>query len=647
MTPFTVDVRGQLAPHDQQEWLLTNGTGAFADGTVVGMNTRRYHGLLVAATVPPVGRVVTVNRVAEILTLDGDEPSPHELSINTFANSVIHPHGEQYLTRFALEDDARWGYVVDGVRVDKNVQLLWGQQAAAVRYTVYAGTAANGLGRQFKLAVRPFLGLRDFHALRRVGQAFSIAPAEQRVTVTDGHNSVTITGDGATFAESADWWFGHVYPIETERGQDDTEDLFTPGTFTLQGRGRGTFTLWIALDPSATFTTYDAELARRPPAPMPPKPTSRTVNQLSHAAADFVVARKSPDGSPGTTIMAGYPWFSDWGRDTMISLPGLMLVTKRFAEARRVLSVFAQYVDGGMIPNRFDDYTDAPEYNTVDASLWFVHAAFEYARLSGDDDALAEVLMPACRKIIDGYRAGTRYHIGMDPADGLIHQGDPDTQLTWMDAKTGGVVFTPRQGKPVEINALWYHALLLMREDDLAAQVAQSFRAQFWLGDDQGLADVIHLNQPDRRVRPNQIFAVSLPHSPLTPDQQRAVVSVVQRDLLTPMGLRTLAPSDPNYRGRYTGDQFHRDGAYHNGTVWPWLIGPFLDAYLKVNDRSPAAVAQAKAWLKPLAKHFADEGCLGQIAEIFDGDEPRRSVGCYAQAWSVAEVLRLAVQVGL
>ena len=644
MTPITVDPRGQLHPFDQQEWLLTNGTGAFANGTVVGMNTRRYHGLLVAATVPPVGRVVAVNQLAETLTLDGDQA--HELSVNTFANGLIHPQGQQYLTRFAIGDDARWGYVVDGCRVDKQVQLCWGRQAAAVRYTVYAGTAANGVGRPFKLSVRPFAGLRDFHALRHAGTPPAVTAGPRRVTLADGSNTVTITADAGTYAAAPDWWYGFVYPVETERGQDDAEDLFTPGEFVIEGRGRGTVTLWVTLDPGATPGDYDQELARRPAVPMPPRPTSANVNRLSRAAADFVVARASPDYSPGTTVMAGYPWFSDWGRDTMISLPGLLLVTRRFAEAKQVLGVFAQYVDGGMIPNRFDDYTGQPEYNTVDASLWFVHAAFEYARLSGDDETLQAVLLPACRKIIDGYRAGTRYHIKMDPADGLIHQGDADTQLTWMDAKTGNVCFTPRQGKPVEIQALWYHALVLMREDALAAQVAASVQQQFYLGDDAGLADVVDGGKQDKQIRPNQVFAVSLPNSPLTPVQQRAVVAVVQRELLTPVGLRTLAAGDPGYKGRYTGDPFHRDGAYHNGTVWPWLLGPFLDAYLRVNDRSVVSVTQAKQWLKPLLAHFADQGCLGQMAEIFDGDEPRRPVGCYAQAWSIAEVLRVAVSIG-
>ncbi len=547
MTPFTVDVRGQLTPFDRQEWLLTNGTGAFAGGTVVGMNTRRYHALLCAATVPPVGRIVTVNRLAETLTLDGQA---HELSVNTFNDGLIHPRGEQYLARFALGDDARWGYVVEGVRVDKQVQLLWGRQAAAVRYTVYAGTSPDGRGRPFTLAVRPFVSLRDYHALRHAGRPFAVAAdADGRVTVSDADRTVTLGADAGTYADGPDWWYGHVYPVETERGQDDHEDLFTPGTFTLDGRGRGTFTIHVSLQADADFAGYDQELARRPAPPMPPKPTTKVVNRLCRAAADFVVARRSPDGTPGTTVIAGYPWFSDWGRDTMISLPGLLLTTRRFAEAKQVLSVFAQYVDGGMIPNRFDDYTGKPEYNTVDASLWFVHAAFEYARLSGDDDTLAHVLMPACRKVIDGYRGGTRYRIGMDPADGLIHQGDADTQLTWMDAKTNDVVFTPRQGKPVEIQALWHHALVLMREDELAARVAASFRQQFWLGETAGLADVVNGGVPDRSVRPNQIFAVSLPNSPLTTHQQVAVVAVVQRDLLTPVGLRTLAGVRPRVQG--------------------------------------------------------------------------------------------------
>jgi predicted glycogen debranching enzyme len=373
---------------------------------------------------------------------------------------------------------------------------------------------------------------------------------------------------------------------------------------------------------------------------------SPTMRRLFRAAADFIVLRNRPDGKAGTTILAGYPWFSDWGRDSMISLPGLLLVTGRFTEACQVLSVFAQYVSEGMIPNKFDDYTNEPSYNTVDASLWFVNACFEYLAYTGDRKTFEQALLPACREIYRGYRQGTRYHIRMDEADGLIVQGDATTQLTWMDAKMGETVFTPRQGKPVEINALWYNALRLLGEDELAERVQRSFQRAFYLSPFRGLADVVtgspNAYARDTSIRPNQVFAASLLHSPLTREQQSAVVEVVRRELLTPYGLRTLARGDSRYQGRYTGNQWYRDGAYHNGTVWPWLIGGFLEAYLKVNEFSAEATTRARAWLMPLIEQMNDRGCIGQLPELFDGDDPQRPVGAPAQAWSVAEVLRIA-----
>jgi len=283
----------------------------------------------------------------------------------------------------------------------------------------------------------------------------------------------------------------------------------------------------------------------------------------------------------------------------------------------------------------------------VDASLWFIHAAFEYRRTSGDAEGFEKILLPACKAIIEGYRDGTRFNIHMDPADGLITQGDMHTQLTWMDAKTDGICFTPRQGKPVEINALWYHALVLMGMSDMAKRAGESFVRLFWISPFRGLADVVEGNRRDASIRPNQIFAASLPNSPLSEAQQSAVVEVVRRELLTPMGLRTLSRSDPNFKGKYSGPQVQRDAAYHNGTVWAWLIGPFLEAYLKVNKKSAEAVSQAKQWLEPLILHMSDQGAIGQIAEIFEGDEPHRPVGCPAQAWSVAEVLRIASELGM
>jgi glycogen debranching enzyme len=645
MSLFNIETNRNFAPHNQQEWLITNGLGGYAASTVLGMNTRRYHGLLIAAMNPPVGRVMTVNRIGEMLCLDGNNDRLLELGINTFRGS-LHPRGDQYLTKFELGDDARWEYEVQGVWVVKELQLQWMANITAVRYTIDPGVNANGDGRAFKLMLQPFASLRDFHWLREAGSAhFRVQSSDRSVTIGEGPNEVTICADAGKFTEEPNWWYGHVYPVDGERGQGDQEDLFTPGIFVVEGNSKLTITLWMGIPPfkPGNFPGIWAGGEKRPAIAA----KSPTIQKLMRAANDFVVFRKSPDGKPGTSVIAGYPWFSDWGRDTMISLPGLLLETGRFEQAKQVLCVFAQYVSQGMIPNVFGDNDSHPEYNTVDASLWFIHAAFEYLDKSSDAGTFEKFLHPACVKIIEGYRNGTRYHIHMDPADSLISQGDPQTQLTWMDARCNGVTFTPRQGKPVEINALWYHALVLMGMKDLAAKVKASFQKAFWVSIAQGLADVVDGDHRDLSIRPNQIFAVSLPNSPLTSQQQAAVVDLVQRELLTPMGLRTLSRNDPGYRGYYTGDQFNRDGAYHNGTVWPWLIGGFLEAYLKVNNRSAASIVQVKQWLAPLLDHMETQGAIGQIAEICDGEAPHRSVGCPAQAWSVAEVLRIAVMVGM
>lgn len=657
---YSLDTHGELEPHVHQEWLLTNGLGGFASSTVVGCNTRRYHGVLVAATLPPVGRVMVLNRIGEILKFDGDERML-EFSINQFSEG-FHPRGDRYLRRFELEDTARWEYDVEGVRVVKELQLLWMKNVAAVRYTVEPPR-----GRKMELSLLPFVSLRDFHGIRRAGGArFDVSAGARQIEVSShgDRHSTRVWSEEARFVPADDWWYGHKYPIETDRGLDDTEDLFTPGRFVVDVVGRTTITVWTAAEPGPC--DWDAELTRRREATAAAMPgpgrgaaaPSAVVKKLARAANDFIVSRRTPDGADGTSVIAGYPWFADWGRDTFISLPGLLLTTGRFAQARQVLTVFARYVSDGMIPNRFDDYNNEPHYNTVDASLWFVHAAHEYVRLSSDRETYESVLLPACRQIIDGYRYGTRFGIRMDERDALITQGDEHTQLTWMDAKCGGVAFTPRQGKPVEINALWYNALRLMGENDLAERVRASFTPAFWISPFRGLADVVSDAGPagsgskvsyhrDHSLRPNQIFAASLPHSPLSVDQQHAVVEVVRRELLTPVGLRTLSRADAKYVPKYCGPQPARDAAYHNGAIWPWLIGGFLEAYLRVHDRSEAAQEQAREWLGPLVRHMDDTGSIGQISEIFEADEPHRPVGCPAQAWSVAEVLRMAVELGM
>jgi predicted glycogen debranching enzyme len=638
MPLYSIETYGELRPHLQEEWLLTNGIGAFASGTIVGCNARRYHGLLCAALLPPVGRFMMLNRVGEILKIRG-KSVPFELSINQYADK-FHPRGDRYLRRFDLEIElARWEYEVEGVRISKEIQLAWGKNATGIRYTIDPGK------NQLEFSVLPFVRMMDFHALRREKADFIESHGQRKCSVGLGPNTLTIAADAGYFEPEPDWWYGQTYAIETERGLDDREDLYKPGRFTVEVSKTTAITFWAGAEPMEQLD-WETELRRRRDTEKSDPKSSPTMRRLLHAANDFIVARKTPDGQPGHTIIAGYPWFADWGRDTMISLPGLLLHPGRFDEARQVLSVFAKYISEGMIPNRFDDYTNQPSYNTVDASLWFIHAAFEYLRLSKDAQTFEKIFRPACNSIIKGYTQGTRYNIGVDPADGLVRQGDANTQLTWMDAKWNNICFTPRQGKPVEINALWYHALRLTGDNTRADRVAESFRKTFWISPFRGLADVVDGSRRDLAIRPNQIFAVSLPNSPLDRQQQQAVVEVVRRELLTPYGLRTLSRGDPGYRGRYAGPPKDRDGAYHNGAVWPWLIGGFLDAFLKVNDRADWAVDQSRRWLQPLFEHM-QRGCIGQISEIFEADEPHRRVGACAQAWSVAEVLRLAMEVGL
>jgi predicted glycogen debranching enzyme len=638
MPLYSIETQGQFEPFLAREWLLTNGTGSFAASTVVGCNTRRYHGLLVSATNPPVGRMMVLNRIGELI----QRPSQPmvELSVNQFPDR-FHPRGDRYLRRFELGDSATFHYDADGTKVTKEVLLLWQRNTVAVRYHVEPPDF-----KPLQFILIPFLAMRDFHALRAVATArFDVTHGRYSAYVKEKGVTATIRVDKGSFVPQQDWWFGHVYAVEAERGQDFAEDLYTPGRFVIEVTEPTTFTIWASTEPQEAVESidFDAELKRRAEANIAAPSPTRAIVRLTKAASDFVVSRKAPDGTSGETIIAGYPWFADWGRDTMISLPGLLLTTRRFREAARILSLYAQFVSEGMIPNVFDDYTSEPKYNTVDASLWYIHAAHEYARLSKDSETFERILKPACRRIIEGYSRGTRYGIRMDE-DGLITQGDATTQLTWMDAKIGDVVFTPRQGKPVEINALWFHALKLLGEESLASKVQESFRKQFWISPFRGLADVVNGEQRDTKIRPNQIFAVSLANSPLTHEQQVAVVEVVRRELLTPVGLRTLAASDPSYVATYRGDQFTRDRAYHNGAIWPWLIGGFLSAYLKVNENSPAAREQAKQWLEPLVDQMEVAGCVGSIAEIYEAQPPHRPVGCFAQAWSVAEVLRLAAE---
>ena len=649
---FDIETYGELMPSLRREWLLTNGLGGYASGTVADVNTRRYHGTLVAATSPPVGRIVAVSRWAATLVVDGQR---FELWGGNFRTGLA-GEGPGLLRRFALRDDvARWTFEAAGGEIQKEIFVAWRRNASATTFRLSAELCREGVS----LELTPFLALRGFHNLQNTGHAhFDVRAEEADVLVKHRDMAVWLapasTDDGeATFERSPDWWYAHTYPMETARGLDDREDLFTPGRFTFKPADTGgdaAITVWANLDERPTLD-LEAEKARRAEQPVPAIAPSIAQRRLQRAARDFVVQRPRPDGMPGTTVIAGYPWSSDWGRATFISLPGLLLSTGRHHVAGQVLVTFAHYLSEGMLPSRFDESGNEPAYATADASLWFVHAAFAYLRATRDQDTFDAVIRPACEQVVEAFDAGTRFNIGVDPADGLVQAGDDSVALTWMDAVADDRPVTPRNGKAVEINALWYNALQLLGYSDRAATVAASYCDAFRLKNGRGLADVVQGGPDDydrdERVRPNQVFAVSLRHSPLPEDAQREVVDVLRNRLLSPYGLRTLDPSDPLYRSRYTGTPRERALARHNGVVWPWLIGPFLDAHLRVHGRNAESVRRARKWLSPLLAGVESHGCVGSLGEMLDPEFPHRPGGCFAQAWSVAEVLRLATDLDL
>ncbi len=639
-------VLGDLGALSSREWLETNGLGGFASSTIAGLHTRRYHGLLVAALQPPVARSVLLSKLDETLVIDGRR---HELSANQYPGAV-HPQGFRYLTGFRLDPFPVFTYDVEGVVVEKSVWMIHGRNATVVEFA-FAGVPA---GAAVRLELRPLIACRDVHSLTQENSAL-----DGTVEVTEGHATVRpyeglpplcLSHDADDVLTDGFWYRQFEYARERERGLDCVEDLFNPLTLTYNIEGRTRLAVVASTGTEKVVNVAHLrrrEIARRAEMVAAAPDGDPAARALLAAADQFVVARDE-----GRTVMAGYHWFSDWGRDTMIALPGLTLTTGRFDVARDILLAFLRYLDQGMIPNRFPDAGDAPEYNTVDGTLWFVEAVRAFLAVTGDHPFVRERLYPALVDILEWHERGTRFGIRMDD-DGLLLAGDADTQLTWMDAKIGDWAVTPRHGKPVEIQALWYNALRSVgafateygdtvrarRLRTTAARARRHFAQAFWNSEAGCLFDVVKGGDRDPSIRPNQIIAVSLPFMMLTQAQARDVVGTVERELLTPYGLRTLAPGDPRYQGRYEGDGATRDARYHQGAAWPWLMGPFITAYLKVHRRSAAGRRRAEAWLGPLRAHLAEAG-LGQMSELFDGDPPHAPRGCIAQAWSVAEMLR-------
>ena len=650
---FGREICGDLVAAESREWLVTNGIGGYASGTVAGSQTRRYHGVLIAALQPPVGRTQLVSTIDEIVHYAGADFS---LATHRWASGAVDPQGFLLLEDFHLEGSTPvWTYALADALVEKRVWMRQGENTTFIQYTLVRGSAA------LEMELKALVNYRDFHSLTHAGDwRMQIEPVEHGVKVLalDGARPFYLKSSTATCQPRHDWYLGCFLGEETARGLDDREDRLFAALFRAKLEAGSSITL-VATTEAAASLDIETARAERPnyevklfhdwqaknEALVEEAPT--WLWQLILAADQFIVKRSLPEEPDGRSIIAGYHWFGDWGRDTMIALPGLTLATGRTSVARQILLAFSRYVDGGMLPNNFPDVGGQPEYNTVDAALWYIESVRQYFEATQDAVTLQK-LFPVLAAMIEAHIAGTRYSIHADPADGLLYAGGPGVQLTWMDAKIGDWVVTPRTGKPVEINALWINALetiaglarLLAKPgndyEKLAAQAKKSF-PRFWNPARNCCWDVI--DSPgignDASLRPNQILAVSLPVSPLTSEQQKAVVDVCARHLLTSHGLRSLAPGEAGYAGHYGGSPRDRDAAYHQGTVWGWLLGPFALAHYRIYRDREAALR----FLEPLGRQIYASG-LGTLSEIFDGDAPFTPRGCIAQAWTVAEVLR-------
>jgi predicted glycogen debranching enzyme len=645
------EICGNLAVAESREWLCSNGIGGFASGTVAGLLTRRYHGLLVAALQPPLGRTVLVAKLDETVEYDG---IVRPLATNRWADGTVDPAGYRRIEQFCLEGTSpTWTYACADALIEKQI---WMEPGANTTYVRYRLLRARG---PVTLAVKALVNYRDYHSTTR-GPGWQMrverVPGGVRVTAFDGARPFVLLSKGSEVEPAHAWYEGFELAAERERGLDSREDHLAAGIFRaiLQPGAAATFVLSAEAAP-----LLDGEAARQRRrqhedtllsdwrrAARAAGQAPAWIEQLVLAADQFVVRRPLRDDPDGMSVIAGYHWFGDWGRDTMISLPGLLIATGRFAAARRILTTFARFVDQGMLPNRFPDAGEVPEYNTVDATLWYVEAIRAY-HAATDDELLLTELFPVLEEIVRWHRKGTRYGIAEDPSDGLLRSGEAGVQLTWMDAKIGDWVVTPRTGKAVEINALWYNALRSMAGfarrlgrpagawDMLADHVQAGFQ-RFWNAAAGYCFDVVDgPDGNDDSLRCNQILAVSLPDSPLSSERQRRVVDACARHLLTSFGLRSLAPGHPQYQGRYGGGPRERDAGYHQGPVWGWFLGPFALAHFRVYKDAEAA----RGFLQPFAHHLTDYG-LGSIAEIFDGDPPFAPRGCIAQAWSVSETLR-------
>jgi predicted glycogen debranching enzyme len=638
----------------RNEWLETNGMGGYASSTILHCNTRKYHGLLVAALAEPAGRFTLLSKFEEtLITRKGEIP----LSCNLYPG-VIHPDGYRHLYEFRIEEGPVSIYQAGDYTLSKSILMIQGENTVLVRYHLMQGSSPA------TLRLNPLLAFRRHHELKQedaylnpslssILQGFQIKPYQ-------GLPSLFIQASRKPAVHADPNWYRHFeYSAEAERGYDHHEDCFCPGRLKIRLRPGEEVIVSASLKEQTNLTgAWEGEITLR-------KANARTAEAVARAAGDndFTAPLPAlirsgyhfPIRTPGTgraTIIAGYPWFDDWGRDTLISLPGLTFYSGRPELGAEILKAVAPHERDGLIPNCFAADPAHHAYNSVDASLLYFWAVQQFLECTGDRETVRVHLWPVLKRILEKFMTGTRFDTTMT-SDGLLHAGNRHTQLTWMDATSHGEPVTPRHGFAVDLNALWYNAIRFAGEfakslgetlpwpPDLATRIQKSFRNTFWIEEAGYLGDSFSDGTLDRSIRPNQIFAVSLPFSPLTKTQQKRVVEVVRRELFTPFGLRTLSPRDPAYRGRYEGDQPTRDAAYHQGTVWPWLLGPFGEAVLRVADDRKTAARDLAGTLRPLLEYSLTGPGLINVPEIFDGDAPQRPNGCPAQAWSSAELIRL------
>jgi predicted glycogen debranching enzyme len=626
----------------QHEWLETNGLGGWSGSSIIGCHTRRYHSLLVAATVPPAERMSLVSKLDETLIIDGRR---FDLGTNHYGD-VIHPQGFRHAVSFKKELFPEFTYDAGNVQLKKTIAMVHGENTVVVLYQVINAAAA------FTMELLPLLSVRGYHSLMHANNAVngqaSFSNDIFAVNAYDNTPRIYIKVPGATYESNPQWFYNFNYSTEKYRGLDYTEDLFAHGKFSVTLREGDSLGIVISTeDPqyknaSELLSTEE----KRKKDLLSGQQDNETIQQLVLAADQFIVNR----GANLKTIIAGYHWFTDWGRDTMISLPGLTLSTGRYEDAKKILSAFAGSISMGMLPNRFQDNGEPPEYNNVDGTLWYFIAIFKYLEETNDQQFILQAILPSLKDIIDWHFKGTRYHIHADE-DGLLFAGEAGQQLTWMDARIGTWVVTPRMGKPVEIQALWYNALKIFSKllylnnqprdaaivNSSAEKVKESFNQQFWYAEGNYLYDCIdEQGNPINELRPNQLFAISLPYPLIEGEKAKAVLQITEAQLYTPVGLRTLPESDIHYVPVYGGDAWHRDSSYHEGTVWSWLLGPYIDAIIKVDGTKDRAISTINNFT-----YHLNEACIGSVSEIFDAAEPHHPRGCVAQAWGVAEVLRV------